>query len=198
LRFRANGRGSRVIAEARTRLHQHLQVSGASSATGFLIAFLDGHFIPELEQFHLQYRGLVVGDKLRAVRQRLQFMALPRGHRRLTLTLHPITDLSRQVTRMMPSYLRERVAAAPGDAPNINRMREPYHSMYLMWLARHRLADLIVVDSAFYWSGSFALRECYGEDQADARGGSALSSCRNSGDAGSSAGAGQCGSATAG
>ena len=63
---------------------------------------------------------------------------------------------------MMPSYLRERVAA-PGNGPTVNRMREPYHSMYLLWLARRRLADLIAVDGAFYWNGGLALRECYVE-----------------------------------
>jgi hypothetical protein len=69
LSFRANGRGVRVIAEARSRLHDHLQLSGTSSAPGFLLAFLNGHLIPELEQFHLHYRGLGLGDKLTALRQ---------------------------------------------------------------------------------------------------------------------------------
>ena len=47
--------------------------------------------------------------------------------------------------------------------------------MYLMWLARRRLADLIVVDGAFYWDGGLELRECYAENEGGALGSSALS-----------------------
>ncbi len=174
LQFRADGRGSWATAEALTRLHEQLQVLGVSSATGFLITFLHGHLDPEREQFHLEYRGLVLGDKLEALRQPAHHTSL-RPARRGLVTIHPITDLRQQLTRMMPNYLRERQAAALGNSPTINRMREPYHSMYLMWLARRRLADLIVVDGAFYWDGGLKLRECYAGNQAGALGSSALS-----------------------
>jgi hypothetical protein len=175
LQFRADGRGSWATAEALTRLHELLQVSGASSATGFLITFLHGHLDPEREQFHLQYRGLVLGNKLEALRRPTHHPSLRPAHLGLAVTIHPITDLRQQLTRMMPNYLRERQAAALGNSPTINRMREPYHSMYLMWLARRRLADLIVVDGAFYWDGGLELRECYAENEAGALGSSASS-----------------------
>src|SRR5205823_12432700 len=134
----------RIVAEARTRLHRHLQATRASSMTGFLIAFLDGQWIPEHERFHLEYRGLVLGDKLEALRQPLR-NTRPNADGGLNLTTHPIADLQREIPKMMPSDLRERVTPATSKSPNVNRMREPYHSMYLMWLARRRLADLIVV-----------------------------------------------------
>jgi len=168
LSFRANGRGVRVIAEARSRLHDHLQLSGTSSAPGFLLAFLNGHLIPELEQFHLHYRGLVLGDKLTALRQPSRpTPASPSPARQgLAIAIHPIADMGQQLTRVMPWYLRERSTAVPANAATLVRMREPYHSMYLLWLAKRDLADLLVVDGAFYWYGGLELRQCYSDNKA--------------------------------
>jgi hypothetical protein len=45
-------------------------------------------------------------------------------------------------------------------------MREPYHSKYLLWLAKRRLTDLLVVDGAFYWYGGLELRQCYSDNKA--------------------------------
>jgi hypothetical protein len=163
LRFRANGRHSRVAVEAMTRLNEQLRVSGASATPGFLIAFLNGYFDPRREQFHLQYRGLVLGNKLQVLRRALQVNSPPRGKSGLGIRVFPIRDLRRQITKIMPNILCERVDGQR-KSESVRRMREPYLSLYLMWLARRRLADIIIIDGAFYWDGGLSLRECYGND----------------------------------
>ncbi len=155
---------SEVIGEARTRLHRQLEVSGAATAPGFIIGFINGHFDPRTEKFRLEYRGIAAGDKLKSLRQPQPVVPHNRPHRGLRITVHEITDLPMQISRMLPNAVRERVPSVIDGGVRVKRMRQPYDTTYLIWLAGHRLADLAAIDGAFYWNGGLQMRECYDED----------------------------------
>ena len=107
--FDQNENWSEVIGEARIRLHRQFEVSGAATAPGFIIGFINGHFDPRTEKFHLEYRGIAAGDKLKSLRQPQPVIPHGRPHRGLRITVHEITDLPTQISRMLPNALRERV-----------------------------------------------------------------------------------------
>ncbi len=154
---------SGVIGEARTRLHRQLEVSGATTAPGFLIGFLNGNFDPRTEKFRLEYRGIAAGDKLKSLRQPQPVVPNRRPLRGMRIDVHEITDLPMQISRMLPHSARERVPSVIDGGVPAKRMRQPYHTIYLIWLAGYRLADLTVIDGAFYWNGGLRMRECYEE-----------------------------------
>jgi len=137
LRFDQTENWSKVVSEANTRLDRELEVSGATAAAGFVIAFLTGHFDPRTEKFHLQYRGLAAGDKLKSRRKPSPVVPGNRPHRGMTISVHQISNLSLQISRMLPSFVRERVPSPAGTTTTEKRMREPHHTIYLAWLAQY-------------------------------------------------------------
>ena len=61
------------------------------------------------------------------------------------LEIDIIEHIASEITEIMPNRVAE--WPQPRNArKQIRRMREPYHSIYLIWLARLSLADLIFSD----------------------------------------------------
>jgi len=69
--------------------------------------------------------------------------------------------LPRQISGIMPNFLPEVVVSSGNKGTAIQRMSEPYHSIYLIWLSQRALADLWVASGLFYLNGRLAISECY-------------------------------------
>jgi hypothetical protein len=155
--FTATERWSEACRHARDGLQRRLQACNAVGTPGLLAAYLHGFFDPTTGKFGLKYRGIVAGEKLNRIRKSLQPNPKLAQPRPTILAVHPIRDLPQQILRMMPNSLTEVAATAAGMVANATRMREPYHSLYLMWLAQHSLADLLVIDGAYYCNGRLVM-----------------------------------------
>jgi hypothetical protein len=57
-----------------------------------------------------------------------------------------VTDLPRQIGNLMPNRVLEAPTQTVELDEMLHRMREPYHSMYLLWLARHPLAERLFTE----------------------------------------------------
>ena len=108
---------------------------------GFLVACVNGQFDVHEKKIQFTISGLYAGEKMRASKiwdndDQLQPAAL---------TAEEITDLPRQICQLMPNCIIE---GEPdfGEVEKPRRMREPYHSLYLMWLAHCSLADRMLLD----------------------------------------------------
>lgn len=147
-----------VVPQSQERLKQQLELYGAAAAPGFLLAFVNGCFDPRTQQFHLQYRGIVGGEKLKCIHKATTSHA---GlHDTIKIALYRTENLPLQITRMLRNSPRELSFA--NDATILQRMSEPHHSVYLLWLSQHTLADICVATGVLYYNGRLALRECYG------------------------------------
>jgi|HubBroStandDraft_4_1064222.scaffolds.fasta_scaffold42704_2 hypothetical protein len=163
LHYDQNQGWSEVCRIARQRLEHQLAFSGALTAPGFLIAYLQGYFDARVAKFLLRYQGIVAGDKLMCIRGRTnQRVNNGRPQVGLKLNVHQVRDLRQQISDMMPNSLPELGLSPTGEITSVTRMREPYHSIYLMWLAQHSLSDFLAMNGAFYWDGRLAMNECYG------------------------------------
>jgi hypothetical protein len=161
LRFDHRENWSEVVGKARKRFEEHLEACDAMTAPGFLIAHLAGHFDPRVERFRLQFRGIAGGDKLarlRELKNRIQSNERPSSD--LRLASYPIGNLPRQIAGIMPSFLTELVISPDDKVTDIQRMSEPYHSIYLMWLSQRSLAELWVASGVFYLNGRLAISVC--------------------------------------
>lgn len=146
---------------ARQHLEHKLRALGAFNAPGFLIGFFHGCYVPELERFQLRYRGVVAGAKLSCVCKPDPTPLNAKttvGHARFRL--HPIRDPRQHISGLLPNFLPEVQRSPEVKSVAISRMREPVHSLYLSWLAQHRLAGLTAISGAFYWNGRLRMNEC--------------------------------------
>jgi len=110
---------------------------------GFLVACVNGQFDVQGQRIQLVFNGLYAGEKRRAARiwdnDDHPFRALD------AIMAEVITDLPQQLCELIPN----RVVEGTPDFVKVKdtrRMREPYHSLYLMWLAHCSLADRMLLD----------------------------------------------------
>jgi hypothetical protein len=162
LRFDHRENWSEVIGKARKTVQHQMEVSGAMTAPGFLITYLTGYLDQRIGRFRLQFRGIAGGEKLKCIREpnTLTHNA-ERPQSGLKFTPHRIWDLPRQISGIMPNFLPEVVVSSGNKGTAIQRMSEPYHSIYLIWLSQRALADLWVASGLFYLNGRLAISECY-------------------------------------
>ena len=150
-----------AIPGARMRFEHQLERSGALTAPGFLIAYLHGYFLPDVKAFQLQYRGIVGGQKLKCIHEwgklRRNGEVAPS---QINIAIHVIRDLVQQISGMMHNFLPATERTATGDISSLERMTEPYDSVYLIWLSQHSLADMLILNGAFYLDGRLVLAEC--------------------------------------
>ena len=150
-----------AIPGARMRFEHQLERSGALTAPGFLIAYLHGYFLPDVKAFQLQYRGIVGGQKLKCIREwgklRRNGEVAPS---QIKIAIHVVRDLVQQISGMMHNFLPAIERTATGDISSFKRMTEPYDSVYLIWLSQHSLADMLILNGAFYLDGRLVLAEC--------------------------------------
>jgi hypothetical protein len=160
-RFDQNSGWSDCCKMARSQLEQQLDAAGVLNAPGLLIGFMHGYYVPNLQQFQLRYRGFIAGAKLQCLRKQRAANSGKPPLIDLRLRLHPIRDLRQQINQLLPNCPLELEAPSNGKAASVSRMREPALSLYLLWLAQHRLSDLTTISGAYYYDGHLALQECY-------------------------------------
>jgi hypothetical protein len=107
---------------------------------GFMVACVNGQFDVREQKTQFMFNGIYAGEKRRASLiwdndDQLQPSALSVNE----------SDLPGQICQLIPNCIVE------GDldfvaTENRRRMREPYHSLYLMWLAHCSLADRMLLD----------------------------------------------------
>jgi hypothetical protein len=120
-----------------------LEGGNVLSASGFLVAVLSGRYDPAAQNIQLILRGICAGDKLsRFIDMETDCETVPRM---FNWDVHEIVHLPRQIRSMMPNRITELPERWKGRK-QIQRMREPYHSIYLMWLARSPFAQLVLSD----------------------------------------------------
>ena len=160
--FDQKERWSDVCRLAHDRLQQDLERSRAIGVPGFVIACLNGYFDPGMKKFRVEYRGIVAGEKLKRIRAAANLdQNGERLRSRIHIVVHQIKDLQQQIAGVMPNFLPELVPLRTNSLSNIKRMRQPYHSIYLMWLDQQSLADMWVINGAFYSDGRLVMAECY-------------------------------------
>jgi hypothetical protein len=115
---------------------------GPSDQPGFFIGSIRGQYQPRANNIQLTLIGLCAGDKIRAFENMADDLHPANLH--YDVGVWNATNLLRQITVIMPPGIEEMSEAV--NAPN-RRMREPYHSVYLMWLVEQSLSTLVITDN---------------------------------------------------
>jgi len=142
-------RAERLIAQLKTRLNR----AGASHADGFLIAFLHGEYEPTSGRYVLHAHGFAVGgmvDVLESLRGTRKHPGWLRDGR-LNRSRKPITNLPYVLGYAFKSFWPCKRIGPVGDEAVVARNRhgqripEPFHSQYLVWLDQHSVSDLCLL-----------------------------------------------------
>jgi len=112
------------------------------TAPGFWLAVLSGRYDPAARNIQLIWRAICAGDKLKQLMEMDDCETTPRM---FDWEIGLIDDLPSQIGEMMPNRITEWPERWKGHK-QIRRMREPYHSIYLMWLARASLSEMVFSD----------------------------------------------------
>ena len=153
---------SGVLGEARRRLSRQMEICGATTAPGFLMAYLTGYLRPHSGRFQLEFRGIAGGDKLKYLyTPNPATQSHERPYTDLKVNVHHIADLPRQLVGVMPNFLPELKLSRAGGVAGTKRMSEPGHSIYLTWLNRYNLADMWVMSGVVYQRRRLAISRCY-------------------------------------
>jgi len=111
---------------------------------GFSIAFLSGRYHPNAGHIQLFFRGIFAGRNLREFQQLEDGGISPRM---FDWDMYNIKDLPGQTSAIMPNRIMEWPEPwEAGATRHVRRMREPYHSIYLMWLPQSSLWDRVVIE----------------------------------------------------
>ncbi|WP_129586154.1 hypothetical protein [Sphingomonas montana] len=135
-----------------------LNRAGAGSADGWMLLCLDGEHDLRSGLFHIHFHGLAQGgmlevlDRLRKQR-RYKPQPVSLGATGKTTPVYicrkPLTDLPKPLTYIVKSYWPSR-ARGLGDSgtrvkPRPQRIPEPAHSQWLLWIDQWRLKDIILL-----------------------------------------------------
>lgn len=135
---------------------------------GPFVAVLHGEFEPTCGDYVLHWHILTTAQKARALHR----LKKKRGYVRTATGSNPIVvrrvrNRVRQFSYLLKSYWPERAirqteSGAKRDRRH-RRIAEPFHSQVLLWLDRHCLSDLVLMNDC--WSkrsgGSAAMRQLY-------------------------------------
>jgi len=156
-RFDQNKGWSEVAKLARDHLEHKLSVTGVYHAHGLLIGFFRGYYAPHLDQFQLRYGGMVAGAKVSCIQKVHARKTTSKSEGKdVYIRLHPLRDMRQRISGLLPNFLPQLAPSSKG----FSRMQEPAHTLYLLWLAQHRLADLSAIHGVFYWDGRLKIAEC--------------------------------------
>jgi hypothetical protein len=111
-----------------------------SCVPGFIITCLSGRYDPNARNIQLIFRGICGGEKLRGFYRLEDQETTPRM---FEWDIYTIKNLPRQLSAMMPNQIVEWPGHWGSNSKNVRRMREPYHSIYLMRLAHDSLLSLV-------------------------------------------------------
>lgn len=134
---------------------------GAAGARGWLFAFIHGEFDPVAGVFRLHVHGacssemVLVLDRLRTMRKYKSARLLPDGswdpvYRRIWVRRKALHSLPDPITYIMQPFWPSRpiYIAADGKRRRVRQkraIREPQHSVMLLWLDRWQLKDLTLM-----------------------------------------------------
>jgi hypothetical protein len=134
---------------------------GAASARGWLFAFIHGEFDPVAGVFRLHIHGacspemVAVLDRLRTMPKYKSARQLPDGswdpiYRRVWVRRKPLHSMPDPITYVMQSFWPSRPIYIDEDGKRRRvrqkrAIREPYHSMMLLWLDRWQVKDLTLM-----------------------------------------------------
>jgi hypothetical protein len=151
--FRADQLPSVDPQKIKNQLHTHFNRAGVTKAPGFLITCLHGEFEPFSEEFQLHFHGICAGEKLKAfnwLRNKQGYVRTLKIYR--PIVINQIQDRPRQLSYIMQSFWPKK-ARVPIDGGDFyrrertkTRIREPFQSVYLMWLDQWRLSDLCLMN----------------------------------------------------
>jgi hypothetical protein len=146
-----------LMAAFRTDLYR----KGGARAGGWLFAFVHGEFDPVAGVFRLHVHGacssemVPVLDRLRTLPKYRSSRTLPDGawdpvYRRVWVRRKPLHTMPDPITYLMQAFWPSRPIYVDQDgkrrrARDKRAIREPYHSMKLLWLDRWQLKDLTLM-----------------------------------------------------
>jgi hypothetical protein len=116
---------------------------GPLRESGFFVGIITGCYEPNANNIQLYLNGLCAGNKVQAFRS---FM--DPGHQAnfyYEFRLWEVKNLMRQISGVMPRGIVELPEDIGGP---YRRMRQPYHSAYLLWLVKQSLSALVVTNDA--------------------------------------------------
>ena len=120
-----------------------LEKGRVADADGLLIGVLTGRYCPAARNIQLVMRAICAGHKSK------QFEKMDPDDetvpRMFEWEFHHVVNLRAQLSAIMPNRIIELPEFWKGQK-QVQRMRQPYHSIYLMWLARSSFARLIITD----------------------------------------------------
>lgn len=141
----------------------HLNRAGVISAKGFLVACLHGEFEPVSQQYQLHFHGICAGDKLLALdalHNKQGFIRTAEIHRPLVIS--QLNDPVRQISYLMQPFWPKKARVPNGDgtfkrARTKTRIREPYQSLYLLWLDKWRISNMWLLNGIRVTGGEMVL-----------------------------------------
>jgi hypothetical protein len=162
--FKAN---QLLLVDARKTTNQfrtHLNRAGVTKAPGFLITCLHGEFEPFSQEFQLHFHGICAGEKLKAfnrLRNKQGYVRTPKIYR--PIVINRIQDRPRQLSYIMQSFWPKK-ARVPIDGGDFyrrertkTRIREPFQSVYLVWLDQWRFSDICLLNGIHIQGGKMVL-----------------------------------------
>lgn len=133
--------------------------AGVTNAPGFLFGSLHGEFEPSSREFQLHFHGVCAGEKVKA----FQNLRNKQGYLRTENIFRPIVttelkDIPRQISYCLQSFWPEKFRTPNG--PRVRRkrrIRQPYESLYLLWLDKWKLSDILVLNGIRFKDGRLEL-----------------------------------------
>ncbi len=150
-----------VTAETiKGQFRTHLERAKINQIPGFLIGFLHGEFEPTSGIYLLHYHLLTTAKKAAALKDRLNRRW---GYEETTTGANPIVrqrirDRPQQFSYLFQAYWPEKsvvmIDGQPKRTRTKRRVREPYHTQYLLWLNRQNLSTVMICNKCLYRDGA--------------------------------------------
>lgn len=139
-------------AELKAALRSALNRAGADINRGAIVAALHGDFDRTSETFNIHFHGVAFGQ----ARQWIESLRRVPSFQRSAAVYRPVVcqslrEPARQLTYLLKSYWSEQNRTADGQARRIgaaHRITEPWHALYITWLARQSLNDILLLHGA--------------------------------------------------
>jgi hypothetical protein len=136
------------LCKVQNQFRTHLNRAGVITASGFIAACLHGEFEPFGERYQLHFHGLCAGDKVKALnRLRGRQGYIRTAEVNWPLKLYPLNNPPRQLSYLMQSFWPMKAQMLRPDGTYYRtrtktRIKEPYHSLYLLWLDKWSIDDM--------------------------------------------------------
>ncbi|MER9523743.1 hypothetical protein [Mesorhizobium sp. LNJC394B00] len=160
-RFTARQLHKVTAAQIKQQFRTHLQRAGILDEPGFLVAFLHGEYEPTTGEFQLHFHILTTAEKAALFLSRLRGRW---GYEKTATGAVPIKrckieNRPKQFSYLLKSFWPERpVVTIDGVEKRVRanrRIKREFHTMYLQWLDRCGLADIMVLNNCVFRNEKF-------------------------------------------